>query len=243
MFNSLKSTETRTVKLGEQEIPYLLKRSSRRRSIALSVDDRGLIVSVPWRTSERRLNKVLIDASSWVLKKIDVWRAHQPRPKTWRQGETLKYLGQTLHLELAPRAGNGSAWLEGDRLWLRLPEPHEPGRVEMRVVTWYRAQALAWFQQRIECYAPRLGVAPPRLRLSDARTRWGSCNARGEIRMNWRLIQAPERLIDYVVAHELAHLKEMNHSPQFWRAVESICPDYADARSELNNRGRLYMEL
>ncbi|MFN9391063.1 MAG: M48 family metallopeptidase [Betaproteobacteria bacterium] len=95
----------------------------------------------------------------------------------------------------------------------------------------------------MEHFAERLGVARPRVLLSDARTRWGSCNAGGEVRLNWRLMQAPEALIDYVVAHEVAHLLHLNHSPRFWRAVERIYPAWETARAELAATSHHYMSL
>ena len=108
---------------------------------------------------------------------------------------------------------------------------------ERIVMDWYRSQALACFGERIAFYAPRLGVALPQLRLSYARTLWGSCNTRGVIHLNWRLIQKPLHLVDYVVAHELSHLIEMNHSSAFWRTVERVYPNYAAARKELKKLG------
>ena len=98
---------------------------------------------------------------------------------------------------------------------------------------WYRKQALTDFSRRLEILAAKLGVPTPALFLSNARSRWGSCNSRQEIRLNWRLLQAPPHIINYVVAHELAHLKEMNHSAKFWAMVEKIYPDYKTAEKEL----------
>ena len=104
-------------------------------------------------------------------------------------------------------------------------------------MAWYQQQAITCFGQRITLYAQKLRVPHPQFRLSRAKTRWGSCNARGVIHLNWRLIQMPLHLIDYVVAHELAHLLEMNHSPAFWQQVKSIYPDYLIARKELKAYG------
>jgi hypothetical protein len=101
------------------------------------------------------------------------------------------------------------------------------------VLQWYRREALEDFTRRMQLLTNRLGVEMPPIALSSARTRWGSCNSRGEIRLNWRLIQAPPHIIHYVVAHELAHLKEMNHSPKFWAIVAKLCPDYIASRHAL----------
>lgn len=104
-------------------------------------------------------------------------------------------------------------------------------------MAWYNKQAVTCFNKRVEWYANMLGVPAPSVRLSRAKTRWGSCNSHGVIRLNWRLIQMPIHLVDYVVAHELAHLIEMNHSPVFWHLVKSIFPDYQAARLELKTFG------
>jgi predicted metal-dependent hydrolase len=109
------------------------------------------------------------------------------------------------------------------------------------VTDWLRQQALHCFGLRIAHYHPQIGVAGPQVRLSDARTRWGSCHSSGRIRLNWRLVQMPLHLIDYVVAHELAHLREMNHSPRFWRTVGLMVPDYAARRREIRTDGHRYL--
>jgi hypothetical protein len=122
-----------------------------------------------------------------------------------------------------------------------MPPSSRPGDIARTVTEWLREQALACFHTRIAHYAPRLRVPAPELRLSEARTRWGSCHPAGRVLINWRLIQMPLRLVDYVVVHELAHLKEMNHSPRFWRTVASIIPDYAARRTEIRVEGHRYL--
>ena len=122
-----------------------------------------------------------------------------------------------------------------------LPQPLAivltPRQIEIFVMNWYQQQAIDCFQQRIGIYAQRLALPAPPFRLSQAKTRWGSCNSRGFITLNWRLIQLPLHLIDYVVAHELAHLIEMNHSKAFWAVVEKVCPGYRVVRTELKGYG------
>jgi predicted metal-dependent hydrolase len=110
-------------------------------------------------------------------------------------------------------------------------------------VKWYRRHAERHFPERIDHFVPRLGVERPRIFLSDAVGRWGSCNSKREVRLNWRLMQAPPHVVDYVVAHELAHLVHLNHSARFWRTVERICPDYEAARAELAGSSRHFMSL
>ena len=130
-----------------------------------------------------------------------------------------------------------AAGVEESQLRLPLPSLLTAQQIERAVMDWYHRHALECFSERMSLYAQKLGVALPQLRLSHARTLWGSCHSRGVVRLNWRLIQKPLDLVDYVVAHELSHLIEMNHSPAFWRTVESVYPDYKAARKRLRAPG------
>ncbi|OGA38748.1 MAG: hypothetical protein A3G24_20055 [Betaproteobacteria bacterium RIFCSPLOWO2_12_FULL_62_13] len=116
-----------------------------------------------------------------------------------------------------------------------------PEEIAGRVTVWLREQALACFHDRVAHYRTLLVVPAPEIRLSNARTRWGSCHPAGRIHLNWRLIQMPLRLVDYVVVHELAHLKEMNHSPRFWHTVARVLPDYAARKKEIRREGHRYL--
>jgi hypothetical protein len=120
---------------------------------------------------------------------------------------------------------------------VRLPEAPE---VRRAVVAWYKREALAHLSQRVTELAARAGIAPPRVMLSSAMARWGSCNSRREVRLAWRLVKAPAEMIDYVVCHELAHLRHMNHSRAFWAEVERQCPDYRSLRERLFATDHLY---
>jgi predicted metal-dependent hydrolase len=116
-----------------------------------------------------------------------------------------------------------------------------PGTLPAKVVAWLRGTAQGWFEQRAAHYAPTLGVELPAIYLSSAKTRWGACHPDGRIRLNWRLIQMPPDLVDYVVVHELAHLREPNHSRRFWRWVAGVLPDYEQRRRALRRDGHRYM--
>ena len=120
-------------------------------------------------------------------------------------------------------------------LWLGVPALADAQLIRERVQRWLHVQALEVFGERLPVYAAKLGVEFRAYALSSAATRWGSCSSDGKIRLNWRLIHFPVHVIDYVVAHELAHLREMNHSPRFWATVESIFPDFREARHTLKH--------
>jgi predicted metal-dependent hydrolase len=118
-----------------------------------------------------------------------------------------------------------------------------PEAVRGIVIAWYHDQAISYFNERVVAMAARLGATPRRLAISNAKHLWGSCNSNGEVRLNWRLMQADPEVIDYVVVHELAHLKHMDHSPRFWATVASICPEYRRLREELKEKDVLYRTI
>ncbi len=234
--NPTPQPERHTTRLGEREITFSLVRC-RRRSIGLRVDGDGLMVRLPLRASGRWLAAALEEHAAWILRKLEEWSARPRRVPAWDPCGVFPLLGRDY--ALAPDGTGGFRPRELAPGQRPLPFAHglDAAEVEALMTAWYRERALACFRGRVARYAPRLGVAPPPVVLSSARTQWGSCSRAGGIRLNWRLVMHPLRLVDYVVAHELAHLLEMNHSPAFWRAVERICPDYRSARRELGALG------
>jgi predicted metal-dependent hydrolase len=228
-------SEPRATMLQGRPVEYVLKRSAKRRRIVFTVDERGLVVHVPLRTSERHLEEAIGHAQVWILRKLTEWEDRRPRAHTWMSGAWLDFLGRQLRLDLVDRSGPAISRLREDHtLEVALPAPHTPVRVREAVVKWYRRHALTHFSDRVHHFCSLLEVPPPRLFLSNARTRWGSCSADGEIRLNWRLLQAHGQVIDYVVAHEVAHLRVLSHSTRFWRLVERLYPDYESAKAELS---------
>jgi predicted metal-dependent hydrolase len=227
------SVEQRAALLAGKTIPYTLKRSTRRRSIGLRIDDRGLTVSVPLRASEKWLHSVLQDKAHWVVEKLDGWQTRKPMETRWADGETISWLGELLTLRVVQSLFAAPAQQRGSELWLFFANGSEAAQIEQAVSLWYQQQAGQLFAERVAHFAPLLNVAPRAVKLSAAKTQWGSCTARGTVRLNVQLIKLPPTLIDYVVVHELAHLREMNHSAAFWRVVETVCPDYAKLRRKL----------
>jgi predicted metal-dependent hydrolase len=240
----LSTGELRRVNLKGKEVAYTLKRC-RRKTIGMRVDSTGLTVRIPFKESLRWVESVLQNKADWIVQKLDEWKNRKPRGPAWEEGAVFPLLGEPWRL--VPTA-SGSAQMvqvlekagaEQKQLRLALPSSSllTAQQIEGIVMDWYRSHALVCFSERIAFYAPRVGVALPQLKLSYARTLWGSCTTRGVVRLNWRLIQKPLHLVDYVVAHELSHLIEMNHSSAFWRTVESVYPNYAAARRELKSDG------
>ena len=225
-----KPVEQREIRLAGQQIPYTLKRSARRRSIGLRIDDRGLTVSMPLRASERWLQSVLQDKSGWVIEKLRGWQSRKSQAPRCADGEPLPFLGERLTLRIQFGLFDLPAQRQAGCLWVFV---RDAASVEERVSIWYRAQAEILFAERVSHFAAQMAMAPRAVRISAAKTKWGSCSVRGIIRLNQGLIRLPQALIDYVVVHELAHLREMNHSAAFWRVVAAACPDYLKLRREL----------
>jgi predicted metal-dependent hydrolase len=149
-------------------------------------------------------------------------------------------MGENLTLMLDLETSSAKRKLQVEQLMghlfvrARSSPPADAAVVEKAVVDWYRKQALPHFAQRAFFFARLHGLTPPRVFISSANSRWGSCNSRREVRFSWRLIKARPALIDYVVCHELAHLRHMNHSAAFWQEVERMCPDYRELKAELD---------
>lgn len=238
----LSTGEIRRVSLKGKEVAYTLKRC-RRKTIGMRVDSTGLTVRIPSKESLRWIESVLQNKADWIVQKLDEWKNRKPRGPAWEEGAVFPLLGEPWRLVVTPAGSAQMARVaektgaEQKQLRLALPSVLTAQHIERAVMDWYRSQAVTCFSERIAFYAPKLGVALPQLKLSYARTLWGSCTTRGVVRLNWRLIQKPLHLVDYVVAHELSHLIEMNHSSAFWQTVESIYPNYAAARRELKSNG------
>lgn len=228
---------TATVLIGKP-VHYILHRSHGRRRISLSVDERGLRVGAPLRASLREIETVLQTHAHWVLRKLEHWSDKRSPQRGWESGETLPYLGLPLKLDVAH--GTSSVVLTPTQLRIHSPDPAAPA-IAALARHWFRGQALEHFHKRIEHYRSHVTLEPVSIKLSNARSRWGSCHVSGRISLNWRLIHMPQHLIDYVVVHELAHLREMNHSPRFWAVVGSVVPDYAARRREIRREAHRYL--
>lgn len=219
-----------TIDLAGREIPFVLRRS-KRRTIGLTIDHRGLRVGAPARAPLGDIEGLIRKHGAWILEKLRTWEQRKTSERLIvRDGLRIPFLGGELCVRLGVGA-NRALWSgDGCRLSLAVAPDTEPRDLLERAL---RERVRKLFAERLSLLAPCLGKAPPPFSLSSARTRWGSCNASGRLRFNWRLIFFPVPVIDYVVAHELAHLKEMNHGPRFWRLVEGLCPDWVDRRDDL----------
>jgi predicted metal-dependent hydrolase len=218
-----------------QQIPYLLEHRARR-TVGLKITEQGLIVHAPKRLFATQLNKILQEKSGWILNKLQLRDENKVEKVEWIDGAQLLYLGQDITLKLVANiVANKTKKIHFERneLVVHALETNIHAASRASVLMWYKNQAQLDFARRLEVFAAKLGIATPPLTLSNAKSRWGSCNSRKEIRLNWRLLQAPPSIINYVICHELAHIKQMNHSAKFWAVVASLFPDYKDAEKQL----------
>ena len=212
------------IELAGRLVEYRFARR-RRRTIGISIDGQGMTVAAPMRAPWREIEAFLRAKERWIVAKLDEWAA-VPRPPVLRveSGERLPLLGEAVELHVRP----GPAERRGGTLGVS---------GSFSLVAWLKACALQSLRPRAAHYARCLGRPAPRIALSNARTQWGVCNEDGTIRLSWRLVHLEPALSDYVVAHEIAHLVELNHSRRFWSIVTSLYPDWRAVRERLEIAG------
>jgi len=230
-----REVQPRRVILCGQPVEYRLLRG-RRRTIGMEVDLTGLTVRAPRWVTIAEIEAALAERTKWITRALAEWQARRRdvMPRVWKTGAPILYRGRELALEVFP-ARRTSVVPDLFHLTILHPHAHDESAVSGLVAKWLQDEAWSLVAPQVADYAARIATAPPALRLSNARSEWGSCNARGEIRLNWRLVQLPPRLAEYVVVHEVAHLSELNHSPRFWAIVEELMPGHAMRRRELEN--------
>ncbi|MBS7806361.1 SprT family zinc-dependent metalloprotease [Variovorax sp. PCZ-1] len=240
---------------GECIVAYELRRA-KRKTIGFMVGVDGLVVSAPRWVPLYEVDKALQEKSAWIVNKLAEAQERQQKQAQsqieWKEGAVIPFLGESVIIVIDPRQATGSstaaqgmAQLQSDasalagvpRLTLHVGLPHDaaPERIRDSVQAWLMRQAKRVFEERLNHFAPQLNVRWTKLSLSNASSRWGSAGSDGAIRLNWRLIHFRQNVIDYVVVHELSHLRVMDHSPRFWSTVESIMPDYAQRKGMLKD--------
>jgi len=230
-----------TLTIEGSPLGYALRRS-RRKSIGLVVRDAGLLIQAPTWASQRQIDETIAQKSHWIQEKLRK-RAERLellalQASQWREDGRIPYLGVPIRLHLdggqALRyQGNPDVPAEGDCLSLPLPRDAGADRIQERAQGWLQQRARLTFGIRLNHYLGLAGETISGWSLSSAQGRWGSCTSQRHIRLNWRLIHFAPTLIDYVVAHEVAHLRHMDHSVAFWREVDRLYPDFKQARDTL----------
>lgn len=227
----------REIEWGTTRIPYVLDRSARKRTLSIRVLPGGEVeVVAPVDAPLERIEAIVRRKAKWIVDRKRRAEDVPPAPsaREYESGETFLYLGRQYRLRVRKGAE------EPVKLRGRLLEVGGRGgeeAVRERLVEWYRAHASRHLPARVERWAPKLGVSPRAVLLREPKRRWGSCDAARNVRLNWRIIQAPMSLVDYVVAHELVHLLHEDHGREFWATLGRVMPDYDDRRERLRKLG------
>jgi len=232
----------REVSTEQQPIGFVLQRS-RRRSIGFVITDDGLRVTAPSWVTLTQIDEAVREKSRWILSKLRDWQTRKEQlalsHTRWQDGGELPYLGKRIVIRLHSQhpqtqfLGDSDIPQDGDILSLPLPADADSGRIRDTAQAWLQLRAKQFFGVRLEHFLAISGLTIRQWRLSSAATRWGSCTSDGNIMLNWRLIHFTPAIIDYVIAHELAHLREMNHSQDFWAEVGHILPGFEEAKKLL----------
>ena len=232
---------TQQTNINGQLIDYRLMRS-RRRTMIFSVSAEGLAVRAPYGMPMHTVEQAVQEKGRWIVRKLGGMQERQARVDAsrinWLDAPQLDFLGQKIGIIVAPEESKTRFQTNNnldDTPSLRLALPAHANVKKIRDTTqhWLKEQATLLYSERLNHFAAQLGVTWKSLHLSNANTRWGSAKADGSIRLHWRLIQFSPDVIDYVVVHELSHLRELNHSHRFWAIVASVFPDYLDLEKKL----------
>ncbi len=235
----------REIKLGATVVSYFLTRV-KRRSIGFVIGSDGLVVRAPRWVPIYEIEAALQEKSRWITRKLLETKEGQSRRSerqiNWANGVCFPYLGQEMQLVLDPAHAFSDAGAslseESGKLLLKvaLPDYAVASQIRDFAQAWLMRRARDNFISRLDHFAPQLGVKWVKLSLSNAKTLWGTASATGAIRLNWRLIHCRQEVVDYVVVHELSHLRVMNHSPHFWETVRSVMPDYPERKNQLRSQ-------
>jgi predicted metal-dependent hydrolase len=234
--------ERSEVRFGRTVIPYVIARGRRLKTVAIGVDPvEGVRVRAPDDTSIAKLDLIVHRKARWIVERQ---RRHEdlpppPSPREFVSGETFRYLGRQYRLKLERSGeGDGRVRITEGRLIVPVTKGSTPAEARDRLLEWFRARAAIRLPERVAALSARLGLHPSSVLIREPKKRWGSADASGTVRFNWRIIQSPTRLIDYVVAHELVHLAHPDHTRDFWSTLGRVMPDYEARREALRRLGR-----
>lgn len=238
--------ERSSVRFGKTNIPYFIRRSPERKTVSIAIHPGvGVVVTAPITAAEAKLDTVVHGKARWIVEKLHRARDLQPGiPKRELvDGETFLYLGRQYRLKVVRGTRNASTGLHGGRLVVALPGVRKGSAgaaktLRKALVEWYRLKAVERLPERAEHWAGKLSITPPRVLIREQSQRWASCDRSGAVRFNWRIVQAPMKLVDYVVAHELVHLEIKEHSPAFWARLGQVLPDCDFRREQLRKVGK-----
>ncbi|MDZ7860596.1 MAG: SprT family zinc-dependent metalloprotease [Candidatus Krumholzibacteriota bacterium] len=225
------------------EFKYKIIRTPRRRTASVQVSPQNEVsIIVPDNLAQVKIDNIIRRKSSWIINKIKTNDAvrHPPKPKEYVSGEAFSYLGRNYRLKIA-RGNPQPVELKNGRFYVYVPDSvkKRDDLIRDALGEWYKSHAKNKLRSRISMYSERVGVSCRNIKVKNLKSRWGSCSKAGNININWRIIMAPLSIVDYVIVHELCHLKYHNHSKEFWRLLGQILPDYLKRKEWLRVNGTL----
>lgn len=231
--------------IGNNVIEYEEKPSLRAKRLIISVDKDQVRVSVPRGVTSKQVREFVESKREWVFRHWQAFREKQSEKteEKYAEGGSFPYCGRTIFLRTQIYPENRvRVRFSADALWVylpsALPETERPRLVREALLVWYKRQAKILFQEKLDDYARKMGLQYHQLRIKEQKTKWGSCSSKGNINLNWRVILAPEQVIDYLMIHELSHLRHLNHSQAFWQEVGKYMPDYLQWKKWLRDNGK-----
>lgn len=237
------------INFGGEVVVFALERTVRRKTVAVSVGYEGIRVLAPSDLDDAHVIEIVRKKCPWLLRKQAAYRelGGPPVGREFVSGETFHYLGRPYRLKVVPDPSAVTTRILARGSTLLAPVPPDMLPIIRRTAVrsalrhWYNAKANLHFPERAQSIAKAIGIPQPLISVVDQSKRWGSCDADGRIRLNWRLIMAPVPLIDYVIAHETCHVLEHNHSRRFWRSLETIMPDYEERVRRLDRQAASFL--
>ena len=230
--------------IGLKTIPYEIRTSSRAKRMRLTVGPDGVEVVLPPRASTREVGRFLDSHRGWIHDKVEKYRSvveDHPGPRRLEDGASILFRGEPTPLRVSERERVHPKVVEGDGFFVEVPKvlaaAEREAAIERTLTRHLKHQARIDAGLAIERFGPPNGLSPTGLQIKDQKRIWGSCTYSGVINLCWRLILAPVEVFDYVVVHELCHLRHRHHQPPFWRAVGDIMPDFERHRSWLKTKG------
>lgn len=235
-----------SIKFGNYLINYILKRSKKRKTLSISVDQTGVTVIAPLGILQGKIESTLKKKAPWIINQLKSYEEMNLKfqPKSFFSGEKLPYLGRHYRLKVIKSSEHKQPtfqFYQGlflAKLPLEIPLEKHRGVIYPLYLEWLKHRALEVSQNRLKRFTLILQQQPGRVVIKEQEQRWGSCSTVGDIYLNWRIFLAPTSIIDYVLAHELVHLKHMNHSKEYWETLRMILPDYEQRKEWLRLNGK-----
>ncbi|WP_417657646.1 M48 family metallopeptidase [Pseudidiomarina aestuarii] len=218
---------------------YQINRSRKRRSVSIKVKQGEVRVDAPWYVTDSRIHAVVEQKREWIEKHLT--RQQQQlqalTPRRWQAGEEIRWLGEPLLLTVQ-KGSKGQCERHEQQLVVTVPQrvTQQSAYIEKQVKAWFKQQALQWLDAFFAQWS-HAKLQPKSWALADFSSKWGHCSVKGELKFTWKLWLAPESIVRSVVLHELAHLREFNHSKAFWQQVAAIDPDYQESERWLKQHG------